>query len=88
MTLAGKVVRTWRTDEARGEHAGIQFDPVPAPTTGLINRYLVAQLRETLEPPGGLRPPAPDPALSRPTTGVRTAPGRLNSGPRGPIEDT
>ena len=50
VTLTGKVVRAWRTDDDRGEHAGIQFDPVPPGTTNLINRYLVEQLRETSNP--------------------------------------
>jgi hypothetical protein len=59
LTLSGKVVRVWRSDE--GEHAGMQFDPVPAPTTKLINRYLVEQLRETSTPgsPCGRRTSAP-----------------------------
>ena len=48
LTLSGKVVRVWRSDE--GEHAGMQFDPLPAATTNLINRYLVEQLRETSTP--------------------------------------
>ncbi len=60
LTLSGKVVRVWRSDE--GEHAGIQFDPVPANTTALINRYLVEQLRETSTPGSGCaRRPAPTP---------------------------
>jgi hypothetical protein len=50
LTLTGKIVRAWRSDEAWGEHAGIQFDPVPAATTNLINRYLMEQLRETSNP--------------------------------------
>jgi hypothetical protein len=59
LALAGKVVRTWRTDEVGGEHAGIQFEPVPAATASLINRYLMAQLRATSNPrPGCARRPA------------------------------
>jgi hypothetical protein len=60
LTLTGKVVRTWRTEELRGEHAGIQFDPVPPETASLINRFLFAQLRETSNPRVGAaaRPPA------------------------------
>ena len=50
LTLTGKIVRAWRSDESWGEHAGIQFDPVPATTTNLINRYLMEQLRETSNP--------------------------------------
>jgi PilZ domain len=50
LTVTGKVVRAWRSDETWGEHAGIQFDPLPAATTNLINRYLVEQLRETSNP--------------------------------------
>src|SRR6478672_5429483 len=50
LTLTGKIVRAWRSDETWGEHAGIQFDPLPAVTTGLINRYLMEQLRETSNP--------------------------------------
>ena len=42
--------RAGRSDEAEGEHAGIQFDPLPATTTNLINRYLMEQLRETSNP--------------------------------------
>jgi PilZ domain len=58
LALTGKVVRTWRTDESRGEHAGIQFDPLAPATTSLINRYLVAQLRESSHPrPGCARRP-------------------------------
>jgi hypothetical protein len=60
MTLSGKIVRAWRSDEALGEHAGIQFDPLPAATTALINRYLVEQLRETSNPDAAaVRRPAP-----------------------------
>jgi PilZ domain len=51
LTLSGKVVRVWRSDE--GEHAGMQLDPVPASTTSLINRYLVEQLRATSTPGSG-----------------------------------
>jgi len=50
LTLSGRIVRIWRTDEVLGEHAGIQFDPLPAETTSLINRYLIEQLRETSNP--------------------------------------
>ena len=50
LTLTGRIVRAWRSDETWGEHAGIQFDPVPAETTNLINRYLMEQLRETSSP--------------------------------------
>jgi PilZ domain len=50
LTLTGKVVRAWRAAEDQGEHAGIQFDPVPPSTTSLINRYLMEQLRETSNP--------------------------------------
>jgi hypothetical protein len=50
LTLTGKNVRAWRSDEVMGRHAGIQFDPISATTTGLINRYLVEQLRETSTP--------------------------------------
>jgi len=50
MTLSGKIVRAWRSDEPLGRHAGIQFDPLPAATTALINRYLVEQLRHTSNP--------------------------------------
>jgi hypothetical protein len=53
LTLSGKVVRAWRSDDAQGSHAGIQFDPLPARTTALINRYLVEQLRETSNPTAG-----------------------------------
>lgn len=51
LTLSGKVVRVWRSDE--GEHAGMQLDPVPASTTNLINRYLVEQLRASSTPGSG-----------------------------------
>ncbi|HEV7524862.1 MAG TPA: PilZ domain-containing protein [Acidimicrobiia bacterium] len=50
LNLTGKIVRAWRSDEAWSEHAGIQFDPLPASTTNLINRFLVEQLRETSNP--------------------------------------
>jgi hypothetical protein len=50
MTLSGKVVRAWRSDDTLSEHAGIQFDPVPPATIALINRYLVEQLRATSNP--------------------------------------
>jgi len=50
VTVTGRIVRTWRTDETRAEHAGVQFDPVPPATARLVNRYLVAQLRETSHP--------------------------------------
>jgi hypothetical protein len=50
LTLTGKIVRAWRSDDAWSFHAGIQFDPVPASTTALINRYLMEQLRETSNP--------------------------------------
>ncbi len=53
LTLSGKVVRAWRSDDALSEHAGIQFDPVPPSTTSLINRYLVEQLRATSTPGTG-----------------------------------
>lgn len=60
MTLSGKIVRAWRSDEALGEHAGIQFDPLPAGTTAIINRYLVEQLRATSNPGAGCaRRPSP-----------------------------
>jgi hypothetical protein len=60
MTLSGKVVRVWRSDEEWGEHAGIQFDPFSPSTTSLINRYLVEQLRETSNPGAGCaRRPSP-----------------------------
>jgi hypothetical protein len=48
--LTGKIVRAWRSDDALSEHAGIQFDPLAPSITGLINRYLVEQLRETSNP--------------------------------------
>ena len=61
LTLGGKIVRTWRTDETRGEHAGVQFDRATPETAGLVNRYLVAQLRETSHPrPGCARRPGPN----------------------------
>jgi len=50
LDLTGKIVRAWRSDDAWSEHAGIQFDPVPASTTNLINRYLMEQLREASNP--------------------------------------
>jgi hypothetical protein len=50
LKLTGKIVRAWRSDDALGRHAGIQFDPLPPSTTGLINRYLVEQLREASSP--------------------------------------
>lgn len=50
LTLPGKIVRAWRTDESPCEHAGIQFDPLPPRTTSLVKRYLVEQLRETSGP--------------------------------------
>lgn len=53
MTLSGKIVRTWRSDDTLGRHAGIQFDPLPAAATALINRYLVEQLRRTSNPDAG-----------------------------------
>lgn len=60
MTLSGKIVRAWRSDDTLGRHAGIQFDPLPAATTALINRYLVEQLRHTSNPDAGaVRRPAP-----------------------------
>ncbi len=61
LTLSGKVVRVWRSDE--GEHAGMQFDPVPARTTSLINRYLVEQLRESSTPGSGCVRRAPATSL-------------------------
>jgi hypothetical protein len=59
MTLPGKIVRAWRTDDTTGAHAGIQFDPIPAATTSIINRYLVEQLRLSSNPRAnaGRRPP-------------------------------
>jgi len=59
MTLPGRIVRAWRTDETLGAHAGIQFDPIPAATTAIINRYLVEQLRRSSDPRAnsGRRPP-------------------------------
>lgn len=50
LTLTGKVVRAWRAEDPVGEHAGIQFDPVPAGVTAMINRFLIEQLRETSNP--------------------------------------
>jgi len=50
LTLTGKIVRAWRTDEHPGAYAGVQFDPVPPRTTSMINRFLVEQLRETSSP--------------------------------------
>ncbi len=50
LNLTGKVVRAWRADDPVGEHAGIQFDPVAASVTAMINRYLIEQLRETSNP--------------------------------------
>jgi PilZ domain len=42
MRIAGTVVRTW---SAEGQpHAGVRFDPMPADTTRLLNRFLVDQL--------------------------------------------
>ena len=47
--FAGLVVRTWMA--ARHAARGVQFDPMPAPTTQLLNRFLVDQLRgESAEP--------------------------------------
>lgn len=43
--FTGVVVRTWTV--GRAAHAGIQFDPTPAPITQLLNRFLVEQLRTT-----------------------------------------
>lgn len=43
VTFAGTVVRTWSS--AGAPCAGIQFDPMPAATTQLLNRFLVDQLR-------------------------------------------
>jgi len=58
--FTGRIVRTWRTDEARGDHAGIQFDTPPPETASLVNRYLIAQLRETSHPrPDCARRPGP-----------------------------
>lgn len=61
LTLTGKIVRAWRSDEAWGEHAGIQFDALSLTTTNLINRYLMEQLRESSNPRAncGRRPGAP-----------------------------
>jgi hypothetical protein len=50
LTVAGKIVRAWRSDESVSEHAGIQFDTLPPSTTRLIKCYLVEQLRETSGP--------------------------------------
>lgn len=50
LTLPGRIVRAWRTDESPCEHAGIQFDTLPPRTTRLVKRYLVEQLRETSGP--------------------------------------
>ncbi len=60
LDLTGKVVRAWRGEDPVGEHAGIQFDPVPASVTAMINRYLIEQLRETSNPRSncGRRDPA------------------------------
>jgi hypothetical protein len=41
--FAGIVVRTWMSGSE--PHAGVQFDPMPAATTQLLNRFLVEQLR-------------------------------------------
>jgi hypothetical protein len=48
--LMGRIVRTWRNEESRGEHAGIQFEPLDARTTSLLNRFLIEQLRATSSP--------------------------------------
>ena len=41
--FAGIVVRAWTAGTE--PHAGVQFDPMPGPTTQLLNRFLVDQLR-------------------------------------------
>jgi hypothetical protein len=43
--LAGTVVRTWTAHTPPAPHSGIQFDPMPGPTTHLLNRFLIDQLR-------------------------------------------
>ena len=50
LTLPGRIVRAWRTDDSPCAHAGIQFDALPPRTTRLITHYLVEQLRETSGP--------------------------------------
>ena len=43
--LGGVVVRTWTAETPRVPHSGIQFDPIPAATTHLLNRFLIDQFR-------------------------------------------
>lgn len=43
--FAGVVVRTWTASADMMPHAGVQFDPMPAATTQLLNRFLVDQLQ-------------------------------------------
>jgi hypothetical protein len=50
LTLPGRIVRAWRTDESPCEHAGIQFDALAPRTTKLIMHYLIEQLREASDP--------------------------------------
>ena len=60
--LTGRIVRTWRSEDAPAEHAGVQFDPLDARTTNLVNRFLIGQVRATSSPVGS---PAPRPPLRR-----------------------
>jgi hypothetical protein len=50
LTLPGRIVRAWRTEESPCEHAGIQFEALPPRTTRLVRHYLVEQLRRTSDP--------------------------------------